>query len=136
VTTARQLGVFAAVGISSNAMLYALYLVLTEAGAGHKAAMTAAFSAGVAMGYMLNRRWTFRHTGAARDSAMRYLVSYALAYIANVCAMVLLVDIAELPHQAVMLGLIVVTAAFTFVLQKHWVFEPIDRLVAGKEASR
>jgi putative flippase GtrA len=120
--TLQQLVTFGAIGIASNAALYALYLVLTGLDVGPKAAMTSVFILGVACTYSLNRRWTFRHDGAVSRSAVRYAGVYGVAYAMNVAALALLVDIAKLPHQAVMLGLIVATAGLIFILQKFWVF--------------
>lgn len=118
----QQLATFGAIGIASNAALYAVYLVLTELGVGPKSAMTAVFVLGVSCTYALNRRWTFRHDGAVAGSAVRYAGTYLFAYAMNVVALALLVDVANLPHRAAMLVLIVATAGVIFVLQKFWVF--------------
>ncbi|HVS22899.1 MAG TPA: GtrA family protein [Gammaproteobacteria bacterium] len=120
--TLRQLGSFGAIGIASNGALYVLYLALTAFGTGPKTAMTAVFALGVLATFALNRRWTFRHDGSVAGPAARYAGVYLLAYAANITALGLLVDVAGLPHQAVMLVLIVATAALVFVLQKFWVF--------------
>jgi putative flippase GtrA len=119
--TLRQLVTFAVIGAVSNAALYGIYLVLSNFGVGPKAAMTAVFVLGVLCTYALNRRWTFRHDDTGR-SAVRYAGTYLFAYAMNVAALALLVDVASLPHRTVMLGLIVATAVFIFVLQKLWVF--------------
>lgn len=121
-STPRELTSFALIGVASNAVLYAMYLALTAGGLGHKTAMSVAFVAGVLWSYWFNRVWTFRHTGALTCSALRYAGTYAIAYAANVGALVVLVDIAHLAHETVMLALIVATAGLTFVLQKTWVF--------------
>jgi putative flippase GtrA len=118
----RQLLTFIAIGIASNAALYLAYLALTAGGVGHKTAMTALFAAGVSCTYLLNRNWTFGHTGEMRQSTRRYFGVYLLAYLGNMAALFLLVDIAQLPHRLVMLALIGATAAATFLLQKFWVF--------------
>lgn len=120
--TRRQLLSFGVVGAVSNAVTYALYLVVTSLGMGHKTAMTFVFATSVASTYALNRRWTFNHGGPVTQSAQRYVGIYALAYVGNLAALALLVDIANLPHQLVMLALIVATACVMFLLQKFWVF--------------
>lgn len=121
--TARQLVSFCAIGIASNGLLYLFYLALTGSGLGHKTAMTLAFATGVLWTYLLNRRWTFRHSGGIQRSAWRYAGTYLLAYALNVCALVILVDMAGLSHETVVLTLVVTTAGLTFLLQKLWVFE-------------
>ena len=120
----RQLLSFGVVGVVSNALTYALYLALTSVGVGHKTAMTLVFATSVASTYALNRRWTFSHSGSLARSAPRYLGIYALAYVGNLAALALLVDVAQLPHRLVMLALIVATACAMFLLQKFWVFAP------------
>ena len=120
--TRRQLLSFGAVGVIANALTYALYLALTSAGVGHKTAMTLVFATTVTATYLLNRRWTFEHRGALMQSAQRYVGIYALAYVGNLAALALLVDVANLPHRLVMLALIAATACAMFLLQKFWVF--------------
>jgi putative flippase GtrA len=122
----RQLVSFGVVGLVSNGLAYALYLTLTSVGVGHKTAMTLVFGASVASTYALNRRWTFDYGAPLARSSQRYVGVYALAYIANLAALALLVDAANLPHRAVMLALTVATACVMFVLQKFWVFSPMS----------
>jgi putative flippase GtrA len=121
-TTLRELVSYGAIGAASNAALFVLYLALTSIGVGHKTAMTLLFVTGMTATFLLNRRWTFRHRGRLHDSSRRYLVAYSLAYVGNIVALALLVDMAGLPHAVVMAFLIVATACFLFVLQKVWVF--------------
>ena len=122
-STGKQFLTYAAIGVASNAALYVLYLGLTAAGFGHKTAMTVLFAAGMLWTFVLNRRLTFRQRGGAAVSAWRYASVYGLAYLANVGALALLVDRARLPHEAVMLVLIVATACLLFAAQKLWVFQ-------------
>jgi putative flippase GtrA len=121
-STLRQVVSFGAIGLASNAALYVVYLVATGLGLGSKTAMTAVFALGVLCTYGFNRRLTFRHEGPAARSALRYVGLYFLAYVANIAALALLVDRGGLPHRAVMLFLIVATAALVFALQKFWAF--------------
>ena len=121
-STLRQLASFSMIGVVSNAALYVVYLALTGLGVGVKTAMTAVFALGVLSTYIFNRRLTFRHEGAVGPTAARYAGVYLFAYLANVAALALLVDLGGLPHQAVMLGLILATAVLVFALQKFWVF--------------
>jgi putative flippase GtrA len=122
-STPGQLGRFAAVGLASNAVLYALYLGLTAAGIGHKAAVTLLYCLGGMQGFALNRRWTFGH-GGGRGAMARFWLVYVSAYLLNLALLALLVDGADLPHRSVQAALIAVIAAVTFVLHKMWVFRP------------
>ena len=79
-STLRQLVSFGMIGIASNAALYVVYLVMTELGVGHKAAMTAVLRSACSSTYAFNRRLTFRHEGAIATigSALRRRLSARL----------------------------------------------------------
>lgn len=113
---------YAAIGLAVNALLYVGYLLLSANGIGHKLAMTWMYATGTACSFVGNRRWTFRHHGAVPAALLRYVVTYALAYALNLVTLMLLVDVAGLPHRWVMAALIVVSAGMIFLAQKYWVF--------------
>lgn len=115
---------FAVVGLASNAVLYLAYLGLTAVGIGPKAAMTLLYAAGVLQTFVLNRRWTFQHRGDRRAALFRYGVVYAAGYLINLAALELLVSRMGMPHQLVQAAMILVVAAFAFVMQRCWVFRP------------
>ena len=120
--TSRQFLTYASVGIASNATLYVVYLLLTSTGIGHKSAMSLCYFAGMLMTFALNRRYTFNHDGHVLGSAVRHAVMYALMYVANLGALVILVDVMQLPHRPVVLVCILLTACIMFLMQKLWVF--------------
>jgi putative flippase GtrA len=120
--TLRQLARYGLVGLLSNALLYAAYLLLSAAGLDHKLAMTFVYCGGVVITFAFNRSWTFQHDAAAAATFRRYVLIYALGYAFNLIALWLLVDLGGLPHQWTMAALIVVTAALLFTAQKFWVF--------------
>lgn len=113
---------FGTVGLLSNVVLYFLYLAITALGIGHKSAMTALYCLGFLQTFMLNKKWTFRHEGMLRKTLMRYWVVYVSGYLLNLILLIVFVDLAGFPHQAVQAAMIVLIAALTFVLQKLWVF--------------
>ena len=113
---------FGLVGIISNALLYALYLILTALGIGPKLAMTLAYAIGVMQSFILNRRWTFGYRGASHDALVRYLGAHAFGYVLNWLILWFAVDRLGLGHQWVQLPAIAVVAASTFLLNRYWVF--------------
>ena len=113
---------FGTVGLLSNVVLYLLYLAVTALGVGHKTAMTALYCLGILQTFVLNKNWTFRHEGMLRTTLLRYWAIYLSGYFLNLIFLIVLVDLAGLPHQAVQAALIVVIAALSFILQKRWVF--------------
>ena len=121
----RTFSRFAAVGIASNTLLYVLYLVLS-AGVGLRpvTAATVGWVVGVAISFVLNRSWTFGHTGPRGSTFVRYGFLYAAAYALNILLLVLLVDRAGLPHELVQGVLIVISGLSLFLAQRFWVFRP------------
>jgi putative flippase GtrA len=115
---------FAAVGLSSNGLLYLAYLGLTAIGVSPRSAMTLAYGAGVLQTFAFNRRWTFRHRGAGRPALIRYAATYILGYFINLVGLIVLVGRLGFPHQIVQAGMIISLAVLTFLLQRYWVFRP------------
>jgi putative flippase GtrA len=134
----RQIVRFAVVGLVSNALLFGLYLLLTNAGLSYVPAMTAVYAIGIAQTFVANRSWTFGHADRLGSPFVRYVVTYALGYLLNLALLTTLVGGLHLPHAWVQGALIFVVAAFVFVLQKHWVFRvaaPAPRRVAEPRQS-
>lgn len=116
---------YAIIGLATNGIGYLLYLALTWGGLGHKLAMTLLYVTGVLLSFVLNRRWTFDHSGAVGWAMMRQWVAYGLGYLVNLVALLGLVDYLGYPHEIVQ-GLMVFTVAgMMFLLQKYWVFRPV-----------
>lgn len=129
--TRRQLLRYGVTGLISNSALYGAYLLLSWIGIGHKLAMTMTYCTGVLCTFVFNRRWTFGDDGAVPLALLRYVTIYACGYVFNALALLALVDSAGLPHQWVMLALIIASAAIIFLLQKFWVFTNGHRLAPG-----
>jgi len=126
-TTGRQLLRYGVVGVGSNLLLYMAYLALTTSGLGSKTAMTVTYCMGVAGTFVLNRNWSFGDDGPWRKSLVLYVCIYAIGYIVNFFGLLLLVDVARLPHQIAQAILIVAVAASLFALQKFWIFNRQER---------
>lgn len=123
-TTLGQMIRYGIVGITSNAVGYLLYLVLTAAGVEYKLAMTLMYMVGVVQTFLFNKRWSFDHDGSHRHAFLRYAMSYGLGYIVQLTALYFCVDRLGWPHQAVQGVMVFVVAALLFVLQKFRVFRP------------
>ena len=117
-----QFARYAIVGFASNVVSYAIYLVLTRIGLAPKVAMTLLYSIGVLQTFVFNKKWSFRFAGATKPALVRYATAYALGYVINLLALMLLVDRAGLPHQVVQGGMILVVAVMLFLAQRYWVF--------------
>lgn len=121
-TTLGQLIRYGIVGLTSNAVGYLIYLAITKAGIEHKIAMSLLYGVGVAQTFILNKRWSFRHSGAHRIAFVRYCISYSFGYFINLASLYILVDRFGYPHQIIQGMMIIVLAVMLFVLQKFWIF--------------
>ena len=113
---------FMVVGLTSNLVLYLLYLVLTALGLGHKTAMTLLYLVGMLQTFIFNKKWTFEHKGIFEFTFIKYVAAYGLGYLLNLFALIFLVDRMQLPHKIVQGIIILVLAVLLFLLQKFWVF--------------
>ena len=119
----RQLISFGIIGVTSNIILYLLYITLTSAGLGPKTAASISYAIGVTQSFLLNRRITFKHEGAALPVAIRFAVAYAIGYLINILWLYAFVDIGGYPHEWAQLLLIPILAMTLFLIQKFWVFK-------------
>ena len=119
---AGQLFRYGLVGILTNIVGYLLYLWLTLLGLDPKVSATICFASGVAIGFVLNRTWSFRDRTYIRSTFPRYVIAYASAYIVDIIGLYLLVDLAGYRHEIVQLILIVSIAFGLFAAQKIWIF--------------
>jgi putative flippase GtrA len=127
VATAAQFCRYASVGVLTNVGAYLLYLGMTVRGFAPALSATASFAAALIVGFALNRKVTFASTGDSRLSLCRYLVSYAIAYLADLAGLHVFVTRAGYSPEIVQLVLVVAIACGLFVAQKYWVFAGVAR---------
>lgn len=118
---------YVVVGLASNAAIYVAYLLLTLLGMGPKLAMSLLYGVGVLQTFVFNKKWSFRFDGAATPALLRYVVAYAVGYVVNLLALMLLVDQAGMQHQLIQALMIFVVAIMLFVAQRYWVFRQTTR---------
>ena len=119
----RQLISFSVVGLSSNLVGYAVYLVLAETSLGSKLAVAILYPIGVVISYIANKRLTFRHDkGQVFSSAVRYLMVCIFGYFLNLLLIIWFVEILGFPHQIVQIMAIFLVALSSFVLLRMFVF--------------
>ena len=113
---------FALVGVVSNALLYLIYLGVTDAGLGHKTAMTLVYLLGVLQTFPINKTWTFAHFEHSGLAFFRYLTVYGGCYLFQLFILYLFVDHFGLHHAIIQGVAICVVACLLFLIQKYWVF--------------
>ena len=109
-------------GLVSNAVLFILYLLMTNAGVGPKISATVAYVLGVLQTFVFNRSWSFRSVATPGPAFVRYVLLYSGGYVANMLILAVFVDRAGYRHQWVQGVTILALAVISFVLQKFWVF--------------
>lgn len=119
----NQIVKYTIVGVASNGILYALYLILTSLGMGPKTTMSLLYLSSISLTYFLNRRWTFNVKTPNRKNYLHYLIVYIAGYMINFFALYIMVDTFDYPHQIVQGIMIIVIASFTFLCLKFWVFK-------------
>lgn len=86
--------------------------------------MTALYFVGASIGFIANRRFTFRHDGDILVAGVKYLLVQVAGYLLNLILLLLFVDLFDFPHQIVQAIAIVTVAIFLFVALRVFVFAP------------
>lgn len=117
---ARQLGSYGIVGAINTGLGFAVIAALTSAGFDPLLCNVAGYAAGLTTSYLLNRRFTFdarRKPGGKRA----FVVSFAVAYLANLAALYLALPLTTHALLPQLLGMVVYNVVF-FLLMRVWVF--------------
>lgn len=117
---------FAIVGLVSNAVLYLLYIVLTQMSLQPSTAMSLVFITGTLQTFLFNKTWTFSRKGNSAGYLARYLIAYVGAYLINLLALYWFVDRWTCPHQVVQGVAILVIGGGLFIVQRYWVFRATE----------
>ena len=91
-------------------------------GAEPKIVMTALYGVGVLQTFPFNKCWSFRDGGPDSAALLRYCIAYASGFALNYAALAVFVGRLHLAHQYVQATMVVLLAAYLFVLQRTWVF--------------
>lgn len=118
-----QLIRYAFVGVLNTGLGYAvIFLCMGVFDWSPVSSNVAGYAVGFVVSFLLNRTFTFRSTGRARGELKRFLLIFALAYLANLGVLVLLVHAAGLAAGWAQVIAGIVYFALSFVLSKYYVF--------------
>lgn len=114
---------YALVGICSNAIGYAVYLIATLLGGlNPKSAMTFVYCSVVLIGFLGNRAWTFQYSGKTSTTLVRYIAAHLIGYSINFMLLHIFTQILGYPHQIVQAVAIMIVALYLFTAFKYFVF--------------
>jgi len=71
------------IGVASNLLGYLLYLIITLFGAAPKLAMTGLYGVGGLIGFVGNRKYTFKYEVGSIGVGWRYMIAHCLGYLIN-----------------------------------------------------
>jgi putative flippase GtrA len=114
---------FNAIGIVNTLVAYLVYAGLVFVGVHQTLAVLADYAAGLWLGFVLNRRFTFRvNHGRTMPMFGRLVLVYVPLAGTNIILLHLLVDNMGMNKYLAQLGLVFLLACVAFVLQKLFVF--------------
>ncbi len=117
---------FLSVGALNTLAGLAVIYVLMWLGVSTAAANVGGYAVGLAISFVLNRAWTFRHRGRVASAAVRFLAAFAVAYGANLALVLLLTERLDLNRFfAQALGILPYTATM-YLLSRHFVFRAVE----------
>ena len=112
----------AIVGLVTNGVGYLAYLGACAAGVDPKLAMSILFAIGTCIGFVGNRQWSFVHKGQVWQSALRYVLTYVIAYAFNWAMLRYFVDALHYSHALVQAAAMAVLVVYLFLALRFFVF--------------
>lgn len=123
---ANQLVRFVAVGIVTNAIGYAIYLLITHFWIKPKFAITLFYLLGAFLGYFSHARYSFYYNGENYFVIAKYILAYAVGYFVNLVLLHVLFEQLNYPHQVVQAIAIPVVAVLMYLLLGRFVYTHSD----------
>tara|TARA_R110000782_G_scaffold67650_4_gene136597 strand:+ start:9625 stop:10017 length:393 start_codon:yes stop_codon:yes gene_type:complete len=106
----------------SSALIYLAILYLTIPVIGLLAASLVGYTAAMIVNYAMQRTWTFKSDRAHKQTVPRFFVTHLGGILINAGIMALLVETMSFPILPSQILAFVAIAAWSYVLQKIWVF--------------
>lgn len=111
------------VGFLNTALGYAIILGALSMGYGDILSNAAGYAAGLGLGFVLNSRWTFkRAVGLRPGAALRYLITFLVAYSANLAIVIVARSMGVLDNPLVHLAAICVYSLLFYLGSVSFVF--------------
>ena len=114
---------FAAVGVANTAIGYAVIfacMYLLKMGA--VASNVVGYAVGLVVSYLLNRNFTFRSVAARAPELLRFVSIFLLAYLANLCVLMLLIRRLDMHEGVAQVLAGVAYFVLSFLMSKYYVF--------------
>jgi putative flippase GtrA len=113
---------FLLVGLANSTIGLSIIFLLKWQGGSDITANVFGYATGLIVSFALNRQWTFDHSGSVLPAAWRFLLVFAIAYVANLLTLLALVRLVQMnAYAAQVLGVPPYTAIF-YVGSRYFAF--------------
>src|SRR3954453_4246017 len=109
-----QLLRYGIVGLTTNAVAFGVYVLVTAWGVSPAVAMTLVYVVAASLGFFGNRSLTFAHRGSVWNAGARYVLAHSIGYLLNLVILMVGVDRWGFSHVWVQAVAIFVVAAYLF----------------------
>lgn len=100
---------------------YIVYQILMRAGLGQDISKAISFICGAAVGFVINKLWTFESSKFSKDEVLRYVILYSCTAVINAVANKLVLKVTAIEMLAFLCATGVSTV-LNFLGQKYFVF--------------
>ena len=114
---------YSIVGLISNGVAFAAYLILVKFGFDHKLAMSVVYLLATLQSFLLNKNWTFNNKNKSQYVFLKYFALYLSGYFINLIILIVAVDFFNYSHKWIQGSSIIIIALLLYAGQKYWVFK-------------
>lgn len=118
----HQFARYLSVGLLSNGLAYAMYLVIVLLGGHPVASMSIVYMVASGLAFQANKIWTFRSVVRLDRALLRYILVQVLGYLTNLALLSGLHHGLGVPHYIAQLIGIGIVAVELFILSRYYVF--------------
>lgn len=109
-------------GIGTNALGYCGFYLLVKIGLDPQLVISIIYIISISLAFVLNKQWSFSHSGNVASSAVRYVIVYFICYLLNMLAIDFFCKQQGYSPLIVQFIAVIVAAILIFFAQKFWVF--------------
>ena len=120
---------FLIVGAANTAITFVIYAALVSAGVHYNLALPIVYVIGIALGFVVNRSWTFAKPSSANSrekqsgtQLMQYILVYVLVFLLNLIVLNVLVQQFGVSPIVAQFFALCISTVCSYSLQKLWVF--------------
>lgn len=119
----RQIIKFGLVGIVNTVITLTIVFLLTHLfRIPYIIANVVGYVLGFINSYIMNRKWTFHSTGSVNSEAPRFVMTFIIAYLIQLCVLIFLIRVVSLREETAQLISMVIFTVVNFLGNKLFTF--------------